>query len=175
MRYVVLLRGVNVGGRSRVPMADFAMILGSLGHEGVRTYIQSGNAVLASDRSDVTAMEEEIEHAIKRALGVETAAFIRSPEELARVVAGNPFGDDAPRLHVSFLSTQPAESDLARLDPAQFEPDALAPGERALYLTYPNGVHKSKLTNTLIERRLGLKATARNWNTVNKLLDLARE
>ncbi len=173
LRYVVLLRAVNVGGR-KVPMADFAAMLRSLGHEEVRTYIQSGNAVFTSERADIPAMEDEIEQEIKRGLGVPTVAFIRSPDELERIVAGNPFGPDAPRLHVSFLSGQPSESDLARLDPAQFEPDAFALGDRALYLIYPNGVHVSKLTNSLIERRLGLQATARNWNTVNKLLSLAR-
>lgn len=174
MRYVVLLRAVNVGGR-KVPMADFAAILSGLGFQSVRTYIQSGNAVFTSEREDVAAMEAEIEQAIERMLAVETVAFIRSPEELERIVAGNPFADDAPRLYVSFLSGQPAATDLSRLHPAQFEPDAFAPGERVLYLIYPNGVHRSKLTNSLIERRLGLKSTARNWNTVNKLLDLARE
>jgi uncharacterized protein (DUF1697 family) len=151
-------------------MGDFSAILASLGHQEVRTYIQSGNALFTSDRDDVTAMEREIEAEIGRVLGVETVAFIRSPDELERVVGGNPFGEDAPRLHVSFLSGQPSESDLARLDPAQFEPDAFALGERALYLIYPGGVHRSKLTNSVIERRLGVKATARNWNTVNRLL-----
>lgn len=175
MRYVVLLRGVNVGGRSRVPMRDFSTILASLGHKDVLTYIQSGNAVFTSDRDDPAVMEEEIDRAIERTLGVETVAFIRSPEELERVVQGNPFGADAPGLHVSFLNGQPSDSDLARLDPAQFEPDAFALGERALYLIYPEGVHRSKLTNTLIERRLGRKATARNWNTVKKLLALTGE
>lgn len=173
MRYVVLLRAVNVGGR-KVPMSDFAAILRSLGHEEVRTYIQSGNAVFTSERSDFAAMEDEIEQAIERELGVPTVAFIRSPEELERILAANPFGENAPRLHVSFLDGQPSESDLARLEPAQFEPDAFALGERALYLIYPGGVHRSKLTNSLIERRLEMKSTARNWNTVNKLLDLAR-
>lgn len=174
MRYVVLLRAVNVGGRNKVPMADFRELLGRLGHGEVSTYIQSGNALFTSDRDDIGAMEAEIEDAIRSEMGVETSAFIRSADDLAVVIDGNPFGD-VPGCHVSFLSSDPGDDRRASLDPASVAPDLFHFGDRALYLVYPNGVQGSKLTNTLIERRLGVKATARNWNTVNRLLALARQ
>lgn len=174
MRYVVLLRAVNVGGRNRVPMAEFRGLLADLGHKKVGTFIQSGNGLFSSGRTDTRVMEEEIEEAIARQMAVQTTAFIRSREDLAVLIDLNPF-DVVPGLHVTFLSEHPDVEALAALDPAQFEPDRYQPGDRALYLVYPNGVQGSKLTQALIERRLGVKATARNWNTVNKLLALTQE
>jgi uncharacterized protein (DUF1697 family) len=155
-------------------MADFRALLAGLGHGDVRTFIQSGNAVFSSDRADTEAMEREIAVAIHQAFAVDTPVFIRSADELAAVVAGNPFPEDGI-LHVAFLSAQPEESRLAQFDPRKFEPDVFAAGDRALYLLYPNGVHRSKLTPTVIERQLGVKQTTRNWNTVNKLLELVQD
>lgn len=174
MKYIALLRAVNVGGYNKVPMADFRALLAGLGHGDVRTFIQSGNAVFSSDRSDVDMLEVEIADAIRQTFAVETPVFIRTADELAAVVAGNPFVETGS-LHVAFLSDRPEDNRLAQFDPQRFEPDTFAPGDRALYLLYPNGVHKSKLTPTVIERQLGVKQTARNWNTVNKLLELTRE
>jgi uncharacterized protein (DUF1697 family) len=174
VKYIALLRAVNVGGHNKLPMAGFRALLADLGHDDVRTFIQSGNAVFSSDRHDIDAMEREIEAAIRQAFAVETPVFIRTSDEMAAVVAGNPFPEDGI-LHVAFLSDHPDESRLAQFDPQKFEPDRFAPGDRALYLLYPNGVHKSKLTPTAIERQLGVKQTTRNWNTVNTLLEMAQE
>jgi uncharacterized protein (DUF1697 family) len=174
VKYIALLRAVNVGGHNKVPMADFRALLSDLGHGDVRTFIQSGNAVFSSDRNDSDTMEREIEAAIRQFFTVETPVMIRASDELADVVASNPFPETGI-LHVAFLSGQPEENRLAQLDPQQFAPDAFAPGHRALYLLNANGVHKSKLTHTIIERRLGVKQTTRNWNTVNKLRDMAAE
>jgi uncharacterized protein (DUF1697 family) len=174
MRYVVLLRAVNVGGRNRVPMAAFRALLTGLGHENVSTFIQSGNGLFSSDRDDMRALEGEIEAAIAGETGVQTTAFIRSGTEMASLVERNPFGE-VSGLHVSFLSDDPAGERVAALDPAQFEPDAFRLGPRAMYLVYPNGTAGSILTNAVIERRLGVRATARNWNTVTRLMELSRE
>jgi len=178
VRYVALLRGVNVGGSNKISMADLRALLSSLGHEDVITYLQSGNAIFTSARQDPEALAAEIEDGIARELGLRITVLVRTPEELAAVIAGNPFpGVEAnpTQLHVAFL-TGPVEAErLAEIDARRFEPDELRPGDRALYLHYPNGAGRTKLTLDVCERRLGVSGTARNWNTVTKLFELARQ
>lgn len=153
-------------------MPVFRSLLAGLGHADVSTFIASGNAVFTSDRDDAAAMEREIEAAIKEETGVDTAAFLRTAAEMRDVVDGNPF-DEAAGLHVTFLSEQPEEERLANLQSMPFEGETVRPGDRVLYLVYPDGTARSKLTNTSIEGRLGVQATARNWNTVTKLVELS--
>jgi uncharacterized protein (DUF1697 family) len=153
-------------------MPVFRSLLAGLGHGDVSTFIASGNAVFTSDRDDVTAMEREIEAAIKEETGVNTAAFLRTAAEMREIVDGNPF-DETAGLHVAFLGEQPEEKRLADLQSMAFEGERLDPGDRVLYLVYHNGTARSKLTNTLIEGRLGVQATARNWNTVTRLVALS--
>jgi uncharacterized protein (DUF1697 family) len=176
MRYVALLRGVNVGKHRKLSMADLRELLCSLGYLDVSTYLQSGNALFTSPDRDPEAMEKEIEQGIERAFGLDVAVLIRTPDELASVVAANPFPHALARpvqFYVSFLSVQPDPATLSSLNPQQFEPDEFQVGDRAIYLWYPNGVHGSKLSNAFWERRFDLTATSRNWNTVTKLLALA--
>ena len=178
MRYIVLLRGVNVGGRGKLPMGDLRTLLQAMGHTDVMTYLQSGNVLLTSSGEDPSQLGREIEQAIERDVGMNINVLIRTPEELARVMEGNPFpaGSANPtRLHVSFLSGAPDTERLAAIDPQQFEPDEFRVGERAVYLWYPNGSGRTKLSNDFWERRLGLTATTRNWNTVTTLLSMATQ
>ena len=175
MRYVALIRGINVGGKAKLPMADLRAVMIGLGHADVSTYIQSGNVVFTSDRDDSAALEREIERGIAREAQLEVSAMIRSHAELAAVVAGNPFPESAARpseLHVSFLSAAPDADRLRGIDPARFAPDEYRLGDRVLYLRCPNGVGRSKLAGYPWERDLGLRATSRNWNTVTKLLSM---
>jgi uncharacterized protein (DUF1697 family) len=176
MRYVALLRGVNLAGYRKLPMADLRELLCALGYDDVSTYLQSGNALFTSPRDDPRTMEKEIELEIERALGLDVPVVIRTPDELASVVAGNPFPHAPARpshYYVCFLSGQPDPTTLSTIDRWRFEPDEFHVGDRAIYLWYPNGLHGSKLSNAFWERRLGLTATSRNWNTVTKLLALA--
>jgi uncharacterized protein (DUF1697 family) len=181
MRYVVLLRGVNVGGHGKLPMADLRRILTSLGHADVTTYLQSGNAVLTSQRDDVDEMAREIENAISLDLDLSIPVLMRTPADLARVVEANPFPQAAAtpsHLHVAFLSSQPSSQRVAAIDRNRFEPDRFEFGERVLYLWYPNGAAATKLNNQFFERHFGperIIATARNWNTVTKLLSLSSQ
>ncbi len=171
---MALLRGINVGGRNKVAMADLREALGDLGYGDVETYLQSGNALFATADTDAEALAGEIEEALRSRLEVDVKVLVRTPEEIAAVVEGNPFPDAArepSKLHVAFLSATPDADKVARIDATAFEPDQLSVGERAVYLWYPNGAGRSKLTNDLLERRLGVTATARNWNTVLTLLD----
>jgi uncharacterized protein (DUF1697 family) len=177
-RYVALLRGINVGGRKKLSMGDLRHALSALGYEDVETYLQSGNALFSAPESDLDALARQIEEALKTQLDMDVKVLLRTPTDLAEVVEANPFPGataEASKLHVAFLSATPDAGKVAELDPARFEPDELRVGERAVYLWYPNGAGRSKLTNDVLERKLGVTATSRNWNTVLKLLEKASE
>lgn len=171
MRYVALVRGINVGGK-KLAMADLRALLDELRHEDVATYVQSGNAVFSSEREDPAELAAEIEAGIAAKLGLDVRVLVRTAPEIAAVIAGNPFPDaDAnPKLvHVVFLEREPDPERLAQIDPRKYEPDEFRIGDRAVYLRFPNGYHTAKMTNDFWERRLGMAGTARNWNTVMKI------
>lgn len=175
-RHVALLRGINVGGNKRVAMADLRATLESLGHEDVSTVLQSGNALFTSRRTNADQLARAIERAIEARLGMAIKVLVRTGPELARIVKANPLPEAATRpsrLHVAFLSAEPAAGRFESIDAARFEREVFRLGERALYVWYRDGAGNSKLTNALLERRLGVTATSRNWNTITKLADLA--
>ncbi len=174
--YVALLRGINVGGKAVVPMAELRDLLSSLGHDDVVTYIQSGNAVFDSPRA-AAEVAAELEAGIEQAFGVRTPVLLRTSAELAGVVAANPFLEpdaDLAKLYVVFLESEPAPSAVAALDPDRSPPDELAVLGREVYLRLPNGAGRTRLTLDWLERQLGTRGTARNWRTVTKLVELAR-
>ena len=177
MIQIVLLRGINVGGHRRVPMADLRALLAGLGYDGARTYLQSGNVVLESKASSKT-VRRTIERAILAELGLDVAIFVRTRDELAEVIAKNPLGDvarDPSRYLVSFLSAEPDAALVREAAAVDVRPEQFVVSGREIYAWHPDGVHASKLAKVLSERRLGVTATARNWNTVTKLLELADE
>ncbi|MPZ64856.1 MAG: DUF1697 domain-containing protein [Pseudonocardiaceae bacterium] len=173
--YVALLRGVNVGGRQQVPMAELRAMLGSLGHTDVTTYLNSGNAVFSNARDDVDGLAREIEERIERDLGIGVTVILRTGSQLAAAIDANPYPAataDPKTLHVGFMSAAPDPERLSGIDQGGFGPDESTLGDGVVYLHYPNGAGRSKLTTDVLERRLGVRITARNWNTVTKLLDL---
>lgn len=175
---IAFLRGINVGARNRIAMAELREIMQDLNCREVRTHLQSGNVVFvaparagASDR-----IAHEIEHAIERRLGLSVPVLVRSAGELAEVVERNPLEDVASnpsRLLVTFLSGTVQRQQIAAIDPERFLPDRFAAGEREIYVWAPRGASETKLTHAFWERRLGLTATARNWNTVQRLMEIA--
>jgi uncharacterized protein (DUF1697 family) len=175
--FVALLRGINLAGKNKVPMAELRTALESLGLEDVATYIQSGNVVFGARGGSADQLGRRIQRGIAEAFGIEVGVILRTPAELAKVAAGNPFlraGADPARLHVLFLSGKPARKAAAELDPDRSPPDEFELVDRELYLHTPNGFGRSKLTVDYFERVLGVAATARNWRTVTKLVELAR-
>lgn len=162
---VLLLRGVNVGGHHRVPMADFRVLLQGLGATDVRTYVQSGNAVLTWP-GPAAALEKAVGVALTATLGVTVAVMARTADELASVAAACPWPELDPKLlHVGFCSDQPDVGGFVAVPP-----ERLAVGDRALYLFHAGGVQRSGLARL----RPGTDVTARNWRTVTALLELAR-
>ncbi len=174
-RYVALLRGINVGGTKRVAMTDLRSALGSLGFEDVSTVLQSGNAVFSGPGGKASEFERSIEQVIATRLAMSVKVLVRTGAELAAIIEANPLPEavaEPSKLHVAFLSAQPDPGRFDTLEAARSEREAVRPGERALYIWYRDGAGRSKLTNDLLERRLGVTATSRNWNTVTKLSDL---
>jgi uncharacterized protein (DUF1697 family) len=176
--YVALLRGINLGPRNKIPMADLRDLLGSLGLESVRTHILSGNAIFTSRRRSAARLEGLIEHGIKERFGLDIRVLVRTVDELARAVDDNPLPEAAPdgsRLFVLFLDRQPDRDRLAAIDPADFQPEEFRVGDRVIHVWFKFGLQASRLSGALTDKRLGVSMTNRNWNTVTKLLELARE
>jgi uncharacterized protein (DUF1697 family) len=175
--YVVLLRGVNLGRNRRLAMADLRRWLDALGYDNVRTHLQSGNAVITTTRKPAE-VGREIEKRLEEETGASIRCVVRTHDDLQRVVDGNPFegiATDPARFLVAFLAEPAKKARLAKLDPAEYEPERWHIGQREIYLWHPNGINQSKLTNELNDRNLGVMATARNWNTVLKLLAMSAE
>ena len=156
-------------------MGELRDLVASLGHDDVRTYVQSGNVVFTSDAAPAE-LERQLGRAIADQLGVETDVVVRTRDELAEVVARDPLGDvadDPKRYQVSFLSGEPDADAVRALEAVDFSPERFAVSGREIYAWHPAGLQRSKLARALSEDRLGVTATARNWNTVTKLLELA--
>jgi uncharacterized protein (DUF1697 family) len=168
---VALFRAVNVGGR-KATSAELKALADELGLEDARTLLQSGNLVFKSERAGAE-LEAEIERAFVLRFGFAADVMVRGPEEWRATVAANPFADMAERdpshLLVLALKGAPADADVAAL--AAWIPgrETLAAAGRALIIAYPDGILASKLTGALIERRLGVRGTGRNWNTATRL------
>ena len=172
--YVTLLRGVNAGGKNRLPRAALRDIFAEAGCAAVQTYIQSGNVVFEAAQDLAERVPEIVTTAIRQRLGFETAVVVRSREEMREVADSNPFDTSGdPRfLHVAFLADAPSAEAVASLDPLRSPPDAFAVRGSYVYLHYPNGVAGSKLTNEYLAARLQTVSTMRNWRTVLTLLDM---
>jgi uncharacterized protein (DUF1697 family) len=177
--YAALLRGINVGGAKKVPMAGLRALLQGLGLTGVATHLQSGNAVFATDATDEDALAAEISGAIEEYFGFPVDVLVRDHAYLAAVREACPFPADdlePKQLHVTYLSTTADPDRFAALDQAAFLPEEFRLGDRALYLYAPDGLGRSRLADALARPGLlkGLIATTRNWNTVVKLEELTR-
>ena len=174
MRYAALLRGINVGGNKKVPMADLRALLGELGYADVSTLLQSGNAVFTSELP-AADLERDIAAAVADSLSVTCAVLVRTGAELAATVNGNPMAgepENPSRYFVAFLSADPAPDKAAALAGLSFDPDKLWLRGREAYMWCPNGAAETRLTGAVLEKQLGVRATARNWNTVSKLVGL---
>ena len=173
-RYAALLRGVNVGGKNKLPMADLRVIFTEAGCAAVETYIQSGNVVFEATPSLAESVPAIVTQAVLSRFGFESPVVIRSGAELRQVAASNPFdtSEDHRLLYVAFLGETPSAEAVSRLDPERSPPDAFAVRGRNVYLHYPNGVARSKLTNEYLAAQLSTASTMRNWRTVLTLLEM---
>jgi uncharacterized protein (DUF1697 family) len=175
-RYVALLRSVNIGGYGRMAMNDLRQTFGSLGYDDVVTYIQSGNVLFSAPSKSEDAIVEAVEHRIAHDFGDSPAVLLRTVAELRRVGSKSPYakkGADPARHHVTFLDEAPSKATLKALELPPSGKDELIVDGREVYVYTPDGYAGTKYTGTLLERRLGVVSTTRNWNTVTKLCELA--
>ncbi|MFS8197409.1 DUF1697 domain-containing protein [Streptomyces sp. CWNU-52B] len=175
--YAALLRGINVGGSRKVPMAELRTLLEGLGHSGVRTYLQSGNAVFAADHGDENSLAEELSGALAERFGFPVDVLVRDHAYLRAVLDACPFPAAelaAKQLHVTYFSAPVEPERFASIDRQAFLPEEFRLGDRVLYLYAPDGLGRSKLAESLARPRVtkGVVATTRNWNTVVKLVEL---
>jgi uncharacterized protein (DUF1697 family) len=178
-RSVALLRAINLGGYQRVSMTELRDFFKRLGFDDARTLLQTGNVVFESDGRSSAELERLLEAESARRLKLPTDYFVRSAAELSRVIARNPFHaeakSDPSHLVVAFLKDAPKKDSVEALRAAIKGRERVEVEGKQAYIVYPDGIGRSKLTNVLIERKLGARGTARNWNTVLKLAALAGE
>lgn len=175
-RQIALLRGINVGGHKKVPMAQLRELLSGHGYEDVRTYVQSGNVVLSGPDVPAAEAERRLEREIEDEFGFPVSVLVRTGEQWRAVVAANPFvevADDPSRQFVLFLSEPLADERRDAIDPDGFGPDRVVLGEREIHVWAPGGALESAALKGLAQQKLGVTITARNWRTVEKLLALA--
>ena len=175
--HVALLRGINVGGNNKLPMKDLVLLFEAAGCGEVRSYIQSGNVVFRAPAKLVARVPALLGASIEQRFGFRPPMVLRSAAALANVAAANPYlaaGEDPDRLHVAFLSATPAPARVAALDPDRSPPDRFTVQGDTIYLSLPNGVGKSRVTNAWLDSRLDCVSTLRNWRTVVELLAMCR-
>ncbi|MDX3798633.1 DUF1697 domain-containing protein [Streptomyces sp. AK04-3B] len=177
--YAALLRGINVGGNRKLPMAELRALLEELGHGDVRTYLQSGQAVFSSTRGDEESLAAGLTAAIEKHFGFAVDVLVRDHAYLRAVADACPFPAadlEAKQLHATYFSGPVDEERFAGIDRAALLPEEFRLGDRALYLYTPVGLGRSRLAEQLARPRVnkGLIATTRNWNTVLKLVEMTR-
>jgi len=175
--YIALFRGINVGGKNKLPMKDLVATLENIRCQDVATYIQSGNAVFRSEEEDVSLLAETIEAAIKDRHGFEPRVLLLASEEMERAMRSNPFpeAESEPKtLHLYFLAAPPERPDLDALEGIKGDRERFVLGDGVFYLHAPDGIGRSKLAAN-IEKVLGVPTTARNWRTVRKVMEMAQQ
>lgn len=176
--YIALLRAINVGGHKKVAMADLRDLVAGLGFEDVQSLLQTGNLVFRGGARAGAGLERQLEAAARKRLDLETDFLVRTAKEWEAVVARNPFRQEAKNdpghLVVQFLKDAPRTNEVNALQNAVTGPELVRADGRQLYVVYPAGIGRSRLTNKLIEDTLGTRGTGRNWNTVLKLRALAK-
>lgn len=174
--YVALLRGINVGGKNKLPMQDLVAMFTKAGCGEVRSYIQSGNVVFQSGQALAKRIPVLITQAVKRRFGYQIPVVTRTTAEIRKIVNNNPFlksGTDPGTLHVAFLADRPGAAVVKALDPQRSPPDTFVVRGRDIYLCCPNGLARTKLSNAYFDSILTTTSTVRNWRTVLKVLELS--
>ncbi len=175
--YIALFRGINVGGSNVLPMKELVAILGSIGALNVKTYIQSGNAVFRSRETNASLLSNKISAAIKKSRSFEPQVFLLKLEEMEKAVESNPFpeAESEPKtLHVHFLASVPKTPDLGALESIKGDRERFVVKNGVFYLYAPDGIRRSKLAANA-KKLLGVPLTSRNWRTVCKIMDMAKE
>jgi uncharacterized protein (DUF1697 family) len=173
---IAFFRGINVGGNNMLPMKSLAALMTKLGYDGVQTYIQSGNVVFRSDKKDAAVIEEHIAGAVTKAHGFKPRILVLSDRALLKAIKENPFPDATANhksLHLWFLAAPCSKPRLDAIEELKARNESFVLTKSVFYFHAPDGIGKSKLAGR-IEKLLGVDATARNWQTVTKVSEIAR-
>lgn len=175
--YIALLRGINVSGQKLIKMELLRTVLKELDYHNIRTYIQSGNILFDCKPTDARILEQQIAEHIEKHFGFSVPVLIVTLDYLKKVVENNPYDKraitDPAQPYVAFLSEIPAQPGIAVLDAIDFAGDEYTINDKSIYLLYANSAGNSKLTNAVIENKLKVKATTRNWKTIRKLIEMS--
>jgi uncharacterized protein (DUF1697 family) len=174
MRHVALLRGINVGGKNKLPMQTLAAIFADAGCTDVSTYIQSGNVIFDASAALAKTLPDAIAAAILKKAKLTVPVVVRSAAAIQAVLAHNPFAGKEDAVHVMFLREAPTKGAAAALDRDRSPGDTFQVLGAEIYMHLPNGVARTKLTNAYFDKQLSTVSTLRNWRTVQKLAELAR-
>lgn len=176
MLAVAFLRAVNVGGTGKIAMADLKALAAEIGLGDPKTLLQSGNLVFEAGAKSPAALEKLLEKEVDARLGLKTIFMVRTGKEMKQVLARNPFAaeaqNDPARLHVYFLKDDATASAVTALNAAIKGREVAKGNGGEIFISFPDGMGKSKLTHAMIEKHLGTRATARNWNTISKLAEM---
>jgi len=174
---IAMLRAVNLGSHNRVRMDALCALCSALKLRDPRTYVQSGNVVFETSERDIAKVARRIEDAMERDFGFRTDVIVRTADEMRDVVARNPFekrrGLDGKRLLVFFFGKEPGAEAREKIRSIKVNGEELHMDGRELYIYFPDGQGRSKVSTAAIERMLKVAGTGRNWNSVTKLLDMA--
>ncbi len=174
--WIAFLRGINVGGHNKLPMKELVDVLQGSGCADVKTYVQSGNVVFRHPERDHAKLSHLVGSAIGAGFGFEPAVLMLTKAQLEVAVENNPFpdGERAPKtLHLSFLAAEARNADIDGMTALKSETETFELTKAVFYLHAPDGIGRSKLA-AKVEKLLGVPTTARNWNTVRRVLELAR-
>lgn len=176
---ISMLRGVNLGSHNRIKMDELRALYESLKLEDPRSYVQSGNIIFRSKEKSSPQLSKKIQDAIGKKFGCRPEVIIRTVEEIRRAIAASPFAkrkDIEPgKLLVTFLASEPPKEALAAIDSLKSHPEEIHLKGRQMYIYFPNGIGTSKLPWSQVEKHLKVTGTARNWNSVTKMLEIAEQ
>ncbi len=177
--YISLLRGINVSGQKLIKMDTLKIMYQNLGFKNIQSYVQSGNIIFSAIVTDIKKLEHKISVQIKKEFDFEVPVIVLTIEQLENIIKHNPFATNKQKdisfLHVSFLADKPTAPDKLIIEAKKQENEDIEFAENAIYLYCPNGYGNTKLNNIFLETKLKVKATTRNWKTVNAILRLALE
>jgi uncharacterized protein (DUF1697 family) len=174
--YIALLKGINVGGHKKVPMADLRELLTKSGFENVQTYIQSGNVILQSSKSDISVIEKNIQESIMDHFGFEVSVLVKTRSDLKRIFNDSPFSEEKKKASYFMLLRNTPEDDLVKIASEKvYEGEEYKILKNCIYFFCEKGFGQAKFNANFFERKLKTFATARNYNTMLKLLSLSEE
>lgn len=176
MKYIILLRGINVGGRKRLKMAELRAMLEAMNFTNVQTYIQSGNIILEAEETSNTTLEERVKTQVMETFNYDVPVLALRVEELIHIFNNNPFltkrNEDIATLHVTILADMPDAERVKAVSEIEYKADEFEITNKIIYLFCPSGYARTKFVNNFFESKLKVRATTRNWKTISKLVEL---